>query len=79
MNEKERMIELTKEAYKQYLIAYEAEPSYIDTIRYTFDKYYFYMEMLTTIYPELNRKELQSDWSLEIEKEKWKGERRWLI
>ena len=74
MNEKERMIELTKEAYKQYLITYEVGPSYIDTIRHTFDKYYFYMEMLTAIYPELNRKELQSDWSLEIEKERNKND-----
>lgn len=69
MNEKERMIELTKEAYKQYRIVYEIEPSDIDAIRYTFDKYYFYMKMLITIYPDLNREELQSDWSLEIEKE----------
>ena len=69
MNEKERMIEMTKEAYKQYRIVYEAEPSDFDAIRYTFDKYFFYMKMLTTIYPELNREELQSGWSLEIEKE----------
>ena len=69
MNEKERMIELTKEAYKQYRIVYEAEPSDFDAIRYTFDKYYFYMRMLTTIYQDLNRKELESKWKGEIENE----------
>lgn len=70
MNEKERMIELTKEAYKIYHIVYTTElltTLTTDEINFTFSKYFFYMKMLTTIYPELNREELVLKWNKEIE------------
>ncbi len=72
MNEKERMIELTKYAYKTYKFVRKIvhEPSIFDDINFAFSKYYFYMRMLTTIYPELNREELEIEWNKEIENDK---------
>ena len=69
MNEKERMIELTKYAYKTYKFVRKivTEPSIFDDVNFAFSKYYFYMKMLTTIYPELNREELETKWNKEIE------------
>ena len=69
MNEKERMIELTKEAYKIYKFVRKiaTEPSIFEDVNFAFSKYYFYMRMLTTIYPELNREELETKWNKEIE------------
>ena len=69
MNEKERMIELTKYAYKTYKFVRKivTEPSIFDDVNFAFSKYYFYMRMLTTIYPELNREELEIKWNKEIE------------
>lgn len=69
MNEKERMIELTKYAYKTYNFVRKIvnEPSIFEDVNFAFSKYYFYMRMLTTIYPELNREELETKWNKEIE------------
>ena len=69
MNEKERMIELTKYAYKTYRFVRKIvnEPSIFEDVNFAFSKYYFYMRMLTTIYPELNREELETEWNKEIE------------
>ena len=69
MNEKERMIKLTKYAYKTYKFVRKivTEPSIFDDVNFAFSKYYFYMGMLTTIYPELNREELETKWNKEIE------------
>lgn len=69
MNEKERMIELTKYAYKTYKFVRKiaTEPSIFDDVNFAFSKYFFYMRMLITIYPELNREELESKWNKEIE------------
>ena len=67
--EREKMIETTKEAYKTYKFVRKIvnEPSIFDDINFAFSKYYFYMRMLTTIYPELNREELEIEWNKEIE------------
>ena len=69
MNEKERMIELTKYAYKTYKFVRKivTEPSIFDDVNFAFSKYFFYMRMLITIYPELNREELEIKWNKEIE------------
>ena len=69
MTDKERMIELTKEAYKIYNTVCSTKlllTSCSDDINFTFNMYYFYMKMLITIYPELNRKELETEWESEI-------------
>lgn len=69
MNEKEKMIEMTKEAYKAYKVFIKIvnEPSMFEVINFAFSKYFFYMKMLTTIYPDLNCEELETKWSKEIE------------
>ena len=69
MNEKERMIELTKYAYKTYKFVRKivTEPAIFDDVNFAFSKYFFYMRMLITIYPELNREEWESKWNKEIE------------
>ena len=69
MNEKERMIELTKYAYKTYKFVRKiaTEPSIFEDVNFAFSKYFFYMRMLITIYPELNREELETEWNKEIE------------
>ena len=67
--EREKMIETTKEAYKTYKFVRKIvnEPSVFEDVNFAFSKYYFYMKMLTTIYPELNREELEIEWNKEIE------------
>ena len=65
--EKEKMIETTKESYKVYKVVRKNYPYNFDDINFAYTKYFFYMKMLTTIYQDLNRKELESEWKGEIE------------
>lgn len=65
--EKEKMIETTKEAYKVYKVIRKNYPYNFEEINFAYTKYFFYMKMLTTIYQDLNRKELESEWKGEIE------------
>ena len=66
MTDKEKMIQLTKEAFKTYRIVEESDLSSSNDIRFAFNKYYFYMRMLEAVYPDLNREELELEWALEI-------------
>lgn len=65
--EREKMIETTKEAYKTYKVIRKNYPNNFEDINFAYTKYFFYMKMLTTIYQDLNRKELESEWKGEIE------------
>lgn len=65
--EREKMIETTKEAYKTYKVVRKNYPYNFEDINFAYTKYFFYMKMLTTIYQDLNRKELESEWKGEIE------------
>ena len=65
--EREKMIEMTKEAYKTYKVIRKNYPYNFEDINFAYTKYFFYMKMLTTIYQDLNRKELESEWKGEIE------------
>lgn len=65
--EREKMIETTKEAYKVYKVIRKNYPYNFEEINFAYTKYFFYMKMLTTIYQDLNRKELISEWNKEIE------------
>ena len=67
MIEKEKMIETTKESYKSYKVIRKNYPYNFEDINFAYTKYFFYMKMLTTIYQDLNRKELESKWKGEIE------------
>ena len=67
--EREKMIETTKEAYKTYKVIRKNYPYNFEDINFSYTKYFFYMKMLTTIYQDLNRKELESKWKGEIENE----------
>ena len=67
--EREKMIETTKEAYKVYKVIRKNYPYNFEDINFAYTKYFFYMKMLTTIYQDLNRKELESEWKDEIENE----------
>ncbi len=67
MIEREKMIETTKEAYKAYKVVRKNYPYNFEDINFAYTKYFFYMKMITTIYPDLNRKELESEWKGEIE------------
>lgn len=67
MIEKEKMIETTKESYKAYKVIRKNYPYNFEDINFAYTKYFFYMKMLTTIYQDLNRKELESKWKGEIE------------
>ena len=67
MIEREKMIETTKEAYKTYKVVRKNYPYNFEDINFAYTKYFFYMKMLTTIYQDLNRKELESEWKGEIE------------
>lgn len=67
MIEREKMIETTKEAYKTYKVIRKNYPYNFEDINFVYTKYFFYMKMLTTIYQDLNRKELESEWKDEIE------------
>ena len=69
MNEKERMIEMTKKAYKSYkvLVKKVNEPSSFAFFNFAYTKYFFYMQMLTTIYQDLNDEVLETEWIKEIE------------
>ena len=69
MTDKEKMIEITKEAFKTYRIVSESDLSSANDIRFSFNKYYFFMRMLEGVYPELNREELELQWILEIGEE----------
>ena len=66
MTDKEKIIQLTKEAFKTYRIVYESDLSSTNDIEFAFNKYYFFMRMLEGVYPELNRQELELEWILEI-------------
>ena len=69
MTDKEKMIEITKGAFIKYRIVSESDLSSANDIEFSYNKYYFYMRMLTEIYPELNRQELELEWILEIGEE----------
>ena len=63
MNEKEKMIQITKEAYFEYLDMLEIrEIAKIEDVFFAHNKYYSYMEMLTKTYPELSRPALEIEW-----------------
>lgn len=65
MNEKEKMIQLTKEAYFEYLAMLEIrEIAKIEDVFFAHNKYYSYMEMLTKTYPELSRPALEIEWEI---------------
>ena len=66
MTDKEKMIQLTKEAFKTYRIVEESDLSSSNDIRFAFNKYFFYMKMLEGVYPDLNREELELEWIHEI-------------
>ena len=66
MTDKEKMIQLTKEAFKTYRIVYESDLSSRNDNEFAFNKYFFYMKMLEGVYPDLNREELELEWILEI-------------
>ena len=66
MTDKEKMIQLTKEAFKTYRIVEESDSSSNNDIRFAFSKYFFYMRMLEGVYPDLNREELELEWESEI-------------
>ena len=66
MTDKEKMIQLTKEAFKTYRVVYESDLSSTNDIEFAFNKYYFFMRMLEGVYPELIREELELEWILEI-------------
>ena len=65
--EREKMKETTKEAYKTYKVIRKNYPYNFGDINFAYTKYFFYMKMLTTIYQDLNSKELRSEWNKEIE------------
>ena len=67
MTDKEKMIEITKGAFIKYQIVYKSDLSSANDIEFAFNKYYFFMRMLEGVYPDLNRKELESEWNKEIE------------
>lgn len=69
MTDKEKMIEITKGAFIKYRIVSESDLSSANDIRFSFNKYYFFMRMLEGVYPELNREELELKWNKEIENE----------
>ena len=69
MTDKEKMIEITKGAFIKYRIVSEIDLSSANDIEFSYNKYYFFMRMLTTIYPELNRKELESEWEARLNNE----------
>ena len=66
MTDKEKMIQLTKEAFKTYRVVYESDLSSANDIEFAFKKYYFFMQMLEEVYPELIRKALELEWESEI-------------
>ena len=66
MTDKEKMIQLTKDAFKTYRIVKESDSSSSNDIRFAFSKYFFYMRMLEGVYPELIREALELEWILEI-------------
>lgn len=69
MTDKEKMIEITKGAFIKYRIVSESDLSSANDIRFSFNKYYFFMRMLEGVYPDLNREELELQWILEIGEE----------
>ena len=66
MTDKEKMIQLTKDAFKTLRIVEESDSSSNNDIRFAFSKYFFYTRMLEGVYPDLNREELELEWILEI-------------
>ena len=66
MTDKEKMIQLTKDAFKTYRIVEKSDSSSSNDIRFAFSKYFFYMRMLEGVYPELIREALELEWILEI-------------
>ena len=67
MIEREKMIETTKEAYKTYKVIRKNYPYNFEDINFAYTKYFCYMKMITTIYNDLNRKEVETEWNKEIE------------
>ena len=66
MTDKEKMIQLTKEAYFEYLDMLEIRDiAKIEDVLFAHNKYYSYMEMLTKTYPELSRPALEIEWEYE--------------
>ena len=64
MNEKEKMIDLTRHAFIAFNIV-KATSTDLELIDFTFSKYYFYMNMLTLTYPDLDSDSLEREWTLE--------------
>lgn len=66
MTDKEKMIEITKGAYFEYLDMLEIRDiAKIEDVLFAHNKYYSYMEMLTKTYPELSRPSLEIEWETE--------------
>lgn len=66
MTDKEKMIQLTKEAYFEYLDMLEIRDiAKIEDVLFARNKYCFYAEMLTKTYPELSRPALEIEWETE--------------
>ena len=66
MTDKEKMINITKGAFIKYRIAYNDRSVKFSDLEFAYNKYFFYMRMLEGVYPELNHKELESEWESEI-------------
>ena len=66
MTDKEKMIEITRGAFIKYRIISESDLASANDIEFSFNKYYFFMRMLTGVYTDLNREELELQWILEI-------------
>ena len=63
MTDKEKMIQLTKETYFEYLDMLEIrEIAKIEDVFFARNKYYYYMKMLLEIYPDLSRPSLELEW-----------------
>ena len=63
MNRKEIMIQLTKEAYFEYLDMLEIRDiAKIEDVLFARNKYCFYAQMPTKTYPELSRPALEIEW-----------------
>ena len=66
MTDKEKMIEITKGAFIKYRNVYNDRSSKFRDLEFAYNRYFFFMRMLEGVYPELNHKELESEWESEI-------------
>ena len=64
MNEKQKMIDLTKHAFIVFKVVNSVSVD-LEIIDFAFSKYYFYMEMLTLTYPDLDSDSLEREWTSE--------------